>query len=85
MPLACDLCTKIMHLFRIVNYIHSMIILTTFMDMTIESTNRTDANGISRRLAAPNRGAAAQLTATKLPNNRITAKVMPSNRGAAAE
>ena len=53
--------------------------------MPVESTNRTDANGISRRLAAPNRGAAAQLTATKLPNNRITAKVMPSNRGAAAE
>ena len=52
--------------------------------MTIESTNRTDADSISRRLAAPNRGAAAQLTATKLPNNRITAKVMPSNRGAAA-
>ena len=26
-----------------------------------------------------------QLTATKLPNNRITSKVMPSNRGAAAE
>ena len=45
--------------------------------MTIESTNRTDANGISRRLAAPNRGAAAQLTATKLPSNRITTKVMP--------
>ena len=53
--------------------------------MTIESTYRTDANGISRRLAANNRGAAAQLTATKLPNNRIPAKVMPSNRGAAAE
>ena len=53
--------------------------------MTIESTNRTDADSISRRLDAPNRGAAAQLTATKLPNNRITAKVMPSNRGAAAE
>ena len=30
------------------------------MDMTIESTNRTDANGISRRLAAPNRGTAAE-------------------------
>ena len=30
------------------------------MDMTVESTNRTDANGISRRLAANNRGAAAQ-------------------------
>ena len=53
--------------------------------MTIESTNRTDANGISRRLTANNRSAAAQLTATKLPNNRITAKVMPSNRGAAAQ
>ena len=25
------------------------------MDMTVESTNRTDANGISRRLAANNR------------------------------
>ena len=55
------------------------------MGFTIESTNKTDANGISRRLAANNRSAAAQLTATKLPNNRITAKVMPSNRGAAAE
>ena len=30
------------------------------MDMTIESTNRTDADGISRRLAANNRGAAAE-------------------------
>ena len=55
------------------------------MGFTIESTNKTDANGISRRLDTNNRGAAAQLTATKLPNNRITAKVMPSNRGAAAE
>ena len=45
--------------------------------MTVKSTNKTDANGISRRLAAPNRGAAAQLTATKLPSNRITTKVMP--------
>ena len=53
--------------------------------MTIESTNRTNADGISRRLDAPNRGTAAELTATKLPNNRITAKVMPSNRGTAAQ
>ena len=52
--------------------------------MTVESTNRTDADSISRRLAAPNRGAAAKLTATKLPNNRITAKVMPSNRNEVA-
>ena len=29
------------------------------MDMTVKSTNKTDANGISRRLAANNRGAAA--------------------------
>ena len=29
------------------------------MGFTIESTNKTDANGISRRLAANNRGAAA--------------------------
>ena len=29
------------------------------MDMTVKSTNKTDANGISRRLAAPNRSAAA--------------------------
>ena len=45
--------------------------------MTVKSTNKTDADSISRRLAANNHGAAAQLTATKLPNNRITAKVMP--------
>ena len=38
--------------------------------MTVESTNRTDADSISRRLAANNRGTAAQLTATKLPINR---------------
>ena len=30
------------------------------MDMTAKSTNKTDANGISRRLAANNRGAAAE-------------------------
>ena len=30
------------------------------MDMTVESTNRTDADSISRRLAAPNRGTAAE-------------------------
>ena len=42
--------------------------------MTVKSTNRTDANSISRRLDANNRSAAAQLTATKLPNNRITTK-----------
>ena len=30
------------------------------MDMTVESTNRTDADSISRRLAANNRGAAAE-------------------------
>ena len=29
------------------------------MYMTVKSTNKTDANGISRRLAANNRGAAA--------------------------
>ena len=29
------------------------------MDMTVKSTNKTDADSISRRLAAPNRGAAA--------------------------
>ena len=45
--------------------------------MTVKSTNRTYADSISRRLAANNHGAAAQLTATKLPNNRITTKVMP--------
>ena len=38
--------------------------------MTIESTNRTDADGISRRLDANNRSAAAQLTAAQPPNNR---------------
>ena len=30
------------------------------MDMTVKSTNKTDAERISRRLAANNRGAAAQ-------------------------
>ena len=30
------------------------------MDMTVKSTNRTDADGISRRLAANNRGNAAE-------------------------
>lgn len=30
------------------------------MDMTIESTNRTDANGISQRLAANNRNEVAE-------------------------
>ena len=29
------------------------------MDMTVKSTNKTDANGISRRLDANNRGNAA--------------------------
>ena len=52
--------------------------------MTVESTNRTYAERINQRLDANNRSAAAQLTATKLPINRIPAKVMPSNRGAAA-
>ena len=31
-----------------------------------------------------NRSAAAKITAAQPPTNRITAKVMPSNRGAAA-
>ena len=30
------------------------------MDMTVKSTNKTDANGISRRLAAINRNEAAE-------------------------
>ena len=30
------------------------------MDMTVESTNRTDADSISRRLAANNRSTAAK-------------------------
>lgn len=30
------------------------------MDMTVESTNRTDADSISRRLAAINRNEAAE-------------------------
>ena len=29
------------------------------MDMTVKSTNKTDAERISRRLAAPNHGTAA--------------------------
>ena len=33
------------------------------MDMTVKSTNKTYAERINQRLDAPNRGAAAQLTA----------------------
>ena len=40
---------------------------------------------LTQIFAAMRSANAAAITATKLPTNRITTKVMPPNRGAAAE